>query len=227
VFIAIAACGAGLVLNGFLGESGARTLSNTDETLSTTAIWAPFALVFAMNVALRAALVLPVELQANWIFRLTEDKATRAEELRAVVGIVIVLGVVLPLAILFPVQWAVIGSRAVHSTSIAFLCGLVLVELQMAEWRRIPFTCSYAPSRQFAGLTMLIGVTAFVLFTMIGSRLVQYSFGRPVGWLALMTVLGAVFLYVRRQRLWLSGQATLMFEDVLPNEVEPLKLSEY
>lgn len=227
VFIVIAACGAGLVLNGFLGESGARVLSNTDEPLSTTAIWAPFALVFAMSVALRAALVLPIELQANWIFRLTEDKATRAEELSAVVGTVIVLGVVLPLAILFPVQWAVLGSRAVHSTSIAFLCGLVLVELQMAEWRRIPLTCSYAPSRQFAGLTMLIGVTAFVLFTMFGSRLVQYSFGHPIGWLALMTVLGAVFLYLRRQRVWLSQQAALMFEDVLPNEVEPLKLSEY
>ncbi len=227
VFVAITACGAGLVLNGFLGESGARAASNANVPLSTTVIWAPFALVFAMNVALRAALVLPIELRANWIFRLTEDEATRADELSAVVRTVIVLGVVLPLAILFPVEWAVQGSRAVHSTSIAFLCGLVLVELQMAEWRRIPFTCSYAPSRQLAGLTMLIGVTAFVLFTMIGSRLVRYSFNHPVAWLAVMATLAAVFLYLRRQRLWLSRQAALMFEDVLPNEIEPLRLSEY
>jgi hypothetical protein len=214
-------------LNGFLGESGARDPSNANVPLSTTVIWAPFALVFAMNVALRAALVLPIELRANWIFRLTEDEATRAEELSAVVHAVIVLGVVLPLAILFPAEWAVLGSRAVQCTSIAFLCGLVLVELQMAEWRRIPFTCSYAPSRQLAGLTMLIGVTAFVLFTMIGSRLVRYSVNHFVGWVAVMATLGAVFLYLRRQRLWLSRQAALMFEDVLPNELEPLRLSEY
>jgi hypothetical protein len=227
VFIAIAACGAGLVLNGFLGESGGRALSNTSESMSTTVIWAPFALVFAMNVALRAALVLPIELRANWIFRVTEDEATRAEELSAVVRTVIVLGVVLPLAILLPLEWAMLGSRAIHCTSIAFLCGLVLVELQMAEWRRIPFTCSYAPSRQLAGLTMLIGVTAFGVFTMIGSSLVRYSFGHPVGWLAVMTILGGVFLCLRRQRLWLSRRAALMFEDVLPNEVEPLRLAEY
>ena len=97
----------------------------------------------------------------------------------------------MPLAVLFPVEWAVLGPRAVHCTSIAGLCGLVLVELHMAESRRIPFTCSYEPSRQFVGLTMLIGVAAFVVFTMVGSRLVSYSISHPVGWLALMTILSA------------------------------------
>lgn len=221
MFVAITACGAGLVLNGFLGESGARVPSNA------VAIWAPFALVFAMNLALRAALVLPIELRANWIFRVTEDEATRAAELSAVARTMIVLGVVLPLTILFPVEWAMLGSHAVQCTSVAFLCGLVLVEFQTAEWRRIPFTCSYAPSRQGAGLTMLIGATAFVLFTTIGSRLARYSFDHPVAWLAAMATLAAVFLYLRRQRLWRSRLAALMFEDVLPNEIEPLKLSEY
>jgi hypothetical protein len=227
VLVAIAACGAGLVLNSFVSNPRATVLSDADESLMTTVIWAPFALVFAMNVALRAALVLPIELRANWIFRLTEDEATRAEELNTVVRTVILLGVVLPLAMLLPVEWPVLGPRAIHCTSIAFLCGLVLVELQMAEWRRIPFTCSYAPSRQSVWLMMLLGVTAFVLFTMIGSRLVWYSVGHPVAWLAVMTILGAVLLYLRRQRLSLARRATLLFEDVLPNEVEPLQLSEY
>jgi hypothetical protein len=227
VFVIIAACGAGLVLNSFVSGWHARALSNADDPLITTVLWAPFTLMFAMNLALRAALVLPIELRANWIFRMTEDEATRTEELSAVVRTLILLAVVLPLAMLFPVEWGVLGPRAIHCTSIAFLCGLMLVELQMAEWRRIPFTCSYAPSRQFVGLTMLVGVTAFVLFTSIGSRLVRYSISHPVGWVAVITILSAVLLHLRRQRLWLSRRATLMFEDVLPNEVEPLRLSEY
>jgi hypothetical protein len=180
-----------------------------------------------MNVASRAALVLPLELRANWIFRMTEDEATRAEELSTVVRTLILLGVVLPLAMLFPLEWAILGPRAIHCTSIAGLCGLVLVELHMTEWRRIPFTCSYEPSRQLVWQAIVIGVAAFVLFTLIGPRLVWYSISHPVGWLAVMTVLGTVLLYLRRQRLWLSRRAALMFEDVLPNEVEPLKLSEY
>jgi hypothetical protein len=56
---------------------------------------------------------------------------------------------------------------------------------------------------------------------------VSYSVSHPVGWLAVMAILGAVSLYLRRDRLWVARRTTLMFEDVLPNEVEPLKLSEY
>jgi hypothetical protein len=218
--------GAGLVLNSFVNDSGAGP-SHVDDSLVATVIWAPFALVFAMNVALRAALVLPIDLRANWIFRLTEDEATRAEELSTVVRTFILLGVVVPLAVLFPLGWAVLGWRAVHCTSIAGMSGIVLVELHMTEWRRIPFTCSYEPSTQLVGKTLLIGVVAFVLFTTVGPRLVWYSIGHRAGWLAVMTILGAVFLHRRRQRLWVARRATFIFEDVLPNEVEPLKLSEY
>jgi len=227
VFVIITAFGAGLALNSFASSWQAVASSPADGSLRTTVIWAPFTLVFATNVAVRAALVLPIELRANWIFRMTEDEATRAGELGAVVRTLILLGVVLPLALLFPVEWAVLGAQAIHCTSIAFLCGLVLVELQMAEWRRIPFTCSYEPSRQFVGLTMIIGATAFGLFTVIGSRLVRYSISHPAGWVAVMTIAGVVVLLLRRQRLWLARRAALMFEDVLPNEVEPLRLSEY
>ena len=227
VFVIIAAGGAGAVLNSFISDWHAGALSNADEPLMATVIWAVFVLVFALNVAVRAALVLPLELRANWIFRMTEDEGTRAEEISAVVRTLVVLAVVLPLAVLFPLEWALLGSSAIHCTSIAALCGLVLVELHMTEWRRIPFTCSYEPSRQLMWQTMVIGAAAFVAFTVIGPRLVWYSIRHPVGWLTLMIVLAAVLLYLRRQRLWMSRRASLMFEDVLPNEVEPLRLSEY
>jgi hypothetical protein len=227
VFVAIAAGGAGLVLNGFLSDLAAGAPSNADESLIATVIWAPFVLVFAMNVAARAALALPLEPRANWIFRVTEDEAARADALSIVARTVIVLGVVLPLAMLFPVEWAVLGPRAAQCTSIAFLCGVVLVELHMAEWRRIPFTCTYEPTRQGLGRTMVVGFTGFVLFTTIGSRLVRYSVSHTVGWLVVVAILSSVWLYLRHQRRWLSRHATLVFEEVLPNEVEPLRLSEY
>jgi hypothetical protein len=227
VFVTIAACGVGLVLNSVIGDSWTTAGLPGGESLIATAIWAPFALLFALNVASRAALVLPIELRANWTFRLTENDATRPDELGAVVRTLVLMGIVAPLAILFPLEWAVLGPRAIQCTSIAGLSGLLLVELQMTEWRRIPFTCSYELSRQGVGQMMLVGLVTFVLLTSIGPRLVSYSIGRPVGWVAVMTVLGAAVLYLRRQRLWVSRQATLLFEDVLPNEIEPLKLSEY
>ena len=228
ILIIIAACGVALVSNSFLSSwhAGAAQ-SNVRTPLVTTVIWAAFVLVFTMNVAVRAALVLPIELRANWIFRMTEDETTRAEEISTVVRTLILLGVVLPLAILFPLQWAILGWRAVQCTSVAALCGVLLVELQMTEWRRIPFTCSYEPGRQLMWQTIVMGIAAFVLFTTIGPLLAWYSTNHPLAWVVVMLMLCAVLLYLRRQRLWMSRRAALMFEDVLPSEVEPLRLSEY
>lgn len=227
VLVTIAACGVALILNSFVSNWDPTAASTVRTPFVTTVIWAPFVLIYTMNVAVLAALALPIELRANWIFRVTDDDATRAEELNTVVRTLILLAVVLPLVILFPLQWVVLGWRAIQCTSIAALSGVVLVELHMTEWRRIPFTCSYEPSRQLMWQTIVMGIAAFVLFTTIGPPLAWYSASHPVGWLAMMIVLGAVFLYLRRQRLWMSRRAALMFEDVLPTEVEPLKLSEY
>jgi hypothetical protein len=227
VVVMVAACGAALVLNSLVSNWHASAASSARNLLVTTVIWAAFVLVFTMNVAVRAALVLPTELRANWIFRMTEDEATRAEELNAVVRTLILLAVVLPLVIVFPLEWAVLRWRAIQCTSIAGLCGLMLVELHMAEWRRIPFTCSYEPRRQLVWVRLVMGIAAFVLFTTIGPLLAWYSTSHSVAWLVSMTILWAVLLYLRRQRLWMSRRAALMFEDVLPTEIEPLKLSEY
>lgn len=227
IVVVIAAAGAGFILNGFLGASHASSPPDRIDPLSATVIWATFVLIFALNVAVRGALVLPLELRANWIFRITENDATRAEELSSVVRVLVLLGVVLPLAMLLPLQWMVLGSRATYCTSIAGLSGLVLVEAHMSEWRRIPFTCSYEPSGQLAWQSMVIAVAGFVLFTTVGPLVAWYSSSHRTMWLVVMSVLGAVWLYLRRQRLWMSRETALMFEDVVPNEVEPLKLSEY
>jgi hypothetical protein len=225
VFVAVAACGAGLVLNRFIGAAGRHVLRSSNDALTGAVMWAPFALVFAMNLASRAALVLPIEPRANWVFRMTEGDDTRGEQLSAVVHTVVWLGVVVPLLVLFPVEWAVLGPRAIHCTSIAFVCGLLLVELHMGAWRCIPFTCSYAPGKRFVGHTIIIGFAAFVAFTTIGYGLVTYSFGHPAGWLVVTGLLGAVVMQRRLWRLWRWRQTTLIFEEILPNEVEPLQLS--
>jgi hypothetical protein len=224
VFVAVTAFGTAIGANRFLDATGATAVPSTTDALTSAAIWAPFALVFMMNLAVRTTLVLPFEPRANWIFRMTEDDS-RGEQLSAAVQTVVWLGVIVPLLTLFPVEWAVLGPRAIECTSIALLCGLVLAELHMGEWRRIPFTCSYAPGKRFVGNTIIIGFAAFLVFTTIGYGLVRYSIERPTAWLIVIGVLGAVALQRRRARLWLWQRTTLVFEDIVPNEIEPLRLS--
>jgi len=227
VFVAIAACGAGLVMNSFIGAMNMGRVRSPEQEIVNTVVAAPFTLVFVMVIAVRAALVLPIEPRANWVFRMTEDPATRAEQLRAVVHTVIRVGVLWPVVVLFPVQWAVLGWQALTAASIAYLAGLVLVELHMADWLRIPFTCSYMPGKRFVGNTMLIGFATFVAFTFFGWAVALLAVRNLRGGLVVMAILGAVAMLRRRHRLWLWRGTALVFEDVLPTEVEPLRLSAY
>jgi hypothetical protein len=214
-------------MNSFIGAMTMGRVRSPENEIVNTVLAAPFTLVFVMVLAVRAALVLPIEPRANWVFRMTEDPGSRAEQLGAVVHTVARFGVLWPVVVLLPVQWAVLGLRALIGASMAYLAGLVLVELQMADWLRIPFTCSYLPGKRFVGHTMLIGLAAFVAFTFFGWAFALYGVRRPIGGLVVMAILGAVAYQRRRHRRWLWRGTPLVFEDVLPTEVEPLRLSAY
>jgi hypothetical protein len=228
VFVAIAACGVGLVLNSFIGLKAIPRLHRTyADELAAALTWAPFALMFVTTLAVRAALVLPVEPRANWVFRMTEHGDARVQQLGAVVGAMIRIGVIAPVVALFPFQWTAFGRGAITGTAIAFLAGALLVEIEMREWRRIPFTCSYMPGKRFVGLTALIGFAGFVVFASIGSLFVYVSRTQPIAALMLMAVLSAVVWQQRRRRMRLTRHTPLIFEDALPSEVEPLRLTAY
>jgi hypothetical protein len=53
------------------------------------------------------------------------------------------------------------------------------------------------------------------------------ALGHRLGRLAAMVVLGTVIWQRRWRRARLTRQTPLIFEDALPNEVEPLRLSAY
>ncbi len=228
VFVAIAACGAGLMLNSLFGVKAMPRLRRTyEDELAAAVTWGRFTLVFAMTLAVRTALVLPIETRANWVFRMTENDVARVDQIDAAVGSMIRLGVLVPLAILFPIEWTMFGVRAIPSTAVAFMAGVVLVELEMADWRRIPFTCSYMPGKRFVGLTLLAGFAAFVVFTSVGSGLAWYGRTHPIGSIAVIGVLAAAVWERRRRRHRLTRYTPLLFEDTLPTEIEPLRLSQY
>ena len=98
VLVGLAACGFGLAANSLMGD-GWRA----------AALWTPFALMFACGIGVRSSLVLPVEHRANWIFRITEDDATRADQLRAMNDVATVCVAVPAVAASLPVLWAALG----------------------------------------------------------------------------------------------------------------------
>jgi hypothetical protein len=128
---------------------------------------------------------------------------------------------------LLPLESVMFGAGVVAVLAVALAAGVALVEVEMSDWRRVPFTCSYMPGKRFVGLTMLIGFASFVAFTSIGSGLAYAAQRRPATALIVLPMLSAVVWQRRRRRASLTRHTPLLFEDTLPTEVEPLQLSAY
>jgi hypothetical protein len=73
--------------------------------------------------------------------------------------------------------------------------------------------------------TVLTGLFSFILFTKGGTALARSSLTGRTGAMVLITSLGAIAAVLRRQRLRSWQEATLEFEDQLPSDVNPLRLS--
>lgn len=228
IVVAVSALGGGLVLNSFLNADLFNWMWSggaPSPRLSIAVIWAPFTLIFVASFAVRASLAVPRELRANWVFRMTEKDAARADQLGAAVHTARLFGVITPVVLILPLQWIVLGPAAVASSIATVVAGFLLVELLMGNWERIPFTCAYSPSGGFVPQTILLGWLSFFSFTVFGSALARYSMtGHPAAVVLTLVVAGIVVLRARRRRKrWQHTE--LVFDEQVPSEINPLRLS--
>lgn len=224
----LSACGVGVVVNALVGNLNGSLDRSVWSTvgLSDAILWAPFALMLATAFALRAAFSLPVDLGANWVFQMTEQAETRGEQLR-VVERLMWTAVAVPLGIMLPFEWLVLGPRAVLCLAIGAPYGALLVELLLTGWQRIPFTCSYVPGKRFIGQTLALGLAGFWAFAGTGAFLVRHGLDHP---LRSVLVIGTITIAagaLRRYRLQRWRQHALLFVDQLPVVVQRLGLSSH
>jgi len=187
-------------------------------------MWTPFALMFACGIGVRAALALPMEQRANWIFRLTEDDATRRDQLRAVDYVVTTYVVGVPVAAAIPVLWMALGPPAVVAAAIVALVGLVFVHVVLFDWRRIPFTCSYLPGKRFITHSLVLGFVAYVIFTLTGGILVRAATAGTRQAILIAAALSVIAGLLRWRRLAIWSETPLMFEDEFPDQPVQLRL---
>jgi hypothetical protein len=228
ILVAVSGAGAGLVTNSLIGADLSGWFSRgatPSRPIVTALLWAPFALIFVASLAVRLALSVPIDPRANWVFRITEEDGARVQQLEAAVHAVRRLGVVVPVLLMVPLEAMALGWGAIGVAAVAMLLGSLLVEFLMRHWTRIPFTCSYIPGKGFVPQSILTGFSSFVFFTLIGTGLARVSVaGRPAAWLIDALLLAGV-LVLRRRRLIAWKDTPLAFEDQLPVEVSPLRLS--
>jgi hypothetical protein len=174
----------------------------------------PFILSYCIIVGIRFAFEMPADLRANWIFRLW---LSPDNQLARPIARRVLLSLTLPWAIpaSFAPTFALFGwSSALLHTTILITSMVLLVEILLVKFRKIPFTCSYPAFESNSGVILVAYLFGFFVFTDYVPQMEHWSLDDPLRalwFVALFAIaFGAIHAY-RRQMLEMDKQ--LVFEE--------------
>ncbi|MHB8540387.1 MAG: hypothetical protein ACYDCD_05530 [Candidatus Acidiferrales bacterium] len=193
---------------------------------SRASLSVPLIVSYFLLLGLRFSFDIPATLRANWIFRLTINLDTDE-----CVGLArkIMLAFLIPLLLLFclpayGLRWGW-GLAVIHTAIVAAVC-VLLVEILLVRFRKIPFTCSAPHFKSNALVSILLYFLGFVVFTSWISTAERWAFEDPLWYLAFAPALAGIWVFLARHR----GEMTyldrrLIFEEPPEVTVEVLDLT--
>jgi hypothetical protein len=196
--------------------------------LSPDALSIPFILSFLVIVGLRLVFEIPVELRSNWIFQLMLDRD--GEECGPLARKVILI-LVLPwlLVIAFPVYvyfegWVV----ACLHTLLVVTWSVLLTNIVLTRFRKLPFTCTLPVFKQHSFVTLLSVGLGFLLYAVSTPEFESSALMEPLRLIALIPV-AAVMWYVPHYlaKNTIDIERKLIFEEAPTQTVEALRLGDY
>jgi hypothetical protein len=188
----------------------------------------PLILFYMLLIGLRFSFEIPVTQRANWIFRLTNPDASECVGLAR--KIMLTFLIPLLLAIALPVYGFVWGWRvAVIHTAVITAASMLLIEILLVRFRKIPFTCSaphFKSNIPIAGFFYLIG---FIVFTSWVPIIERRASDNPLWYLGFILALAGFWLGLALYRREVTRfDSHLIFEersDVGDVAIEVLNLS--
>ncbi len=185
----------------------------------------PLTLSFFAVSGLRAAFNFPAELRANWIFQTCDTEETQPH-MRAARKWIVLMGMVPLFTLLAPVEIWFRGWRlAFIHLSFAFALSLVLLNLLLVWFRKIPFTCSYFPGKTSMAVMFFLYLAGFTAYSWTMADLEATLINQP-GPLLLLYSLIAAGLYglSRLERFERGVDDSLIYEDEPDPIVRSLEL---
>jgi hypothetical protein len=186
--------------------------------LSPELLAIPFILGYCVLVGMRFAFEIPADLRANWLFRLWISlEGEQARPLARRVLLTFTLAWLAPACFLYSIfLWGWL--LALLHTTILILSCLILVEVLLVRFRKIPFTCPYPAFQSDSTLVLVAALFGFLAFAVYIPEFEQWSLTEP--WRVLLFVLLTVISLIglrqyRKQMLDMDKQ--LVFEDPAPS----------
>lgn len=183
-------------------------------------------MTIACVVGTRVLFSMPMDLRANWVFRITSRLdgahylASARRSLLALSAIPLWIGSAALCFSLWPWRQA-----AAHIAALG-LFGLILADLCTCAFRKIPFTCSYLPGKSQVHMVIL-GAVGLFYFTLFAVRYERDVLATPGGQATLVAILLVAAVVVRwRSVASAKGEtAWVRFEDAPADEILVLGLT--
>ena len=180
---------------------------------------APLILSFFILCGMRHVFAVPAELRANWLFRVSD----RGEARRCLAGVkkaMMVFGVLPLFALLLPLHVILWGWRmALLHILFGAIVSWLLVDVLLAGFDKLPFTCSYLPGKANLKVSWPIYLFGFTTYLSAMVTLEYWMLQRPARfvWLAAVVVVVRGALAIYRWRV-IGREVTLVFDE----QPEPL-----
>jgi hypothetical protein len=177
-------------------------------------------------VGTRVVFSMPLDLRANWIFRLTEvrEASRYMAAIRRPLFVLALTPVWMVTAALFLSIWPwrpALGHLIVLGT-----CGIILAYVCLYGFQKIPFTCSYLPGKSYFHMAFL-GALGFLFLVLRGVALEWRALHDPASYARMLIVLGLLAALARWRTVVLakSQEAIVQFEEVAPPAILSLGLN--
>jgi len=184
------------------------------STFDRSLLSIPLLLSFFTLVGISRIVNIPVSLNANWIFRLTEGKDRKHYILGLKKGIL--LFAVVPLYgflfIFYSMIWSW-GESVLHCL-FGLAVSMLLMEALFFRFPKIPFTCSYLPGKEKMHVLWIVYIAGFILYITVFTTL-ELSFfkNRNRFYLFYAIVLVIVVAWNLFQNRFLLHTINLRFEE--------------
>ncbi|MGA7752582.1 MAG: hypothetical protein WCB05_07120 [Candidatus Sulfotelmatobacter sp.] len=204
-----------------------ETKTLRSAALSPDALAVPFILSFLLIVGLRIIFEIPVELRANWIFQLMLDPDHQECEslARRAILILVLPGIV---ALSFPAYAYLEGSAvACIHTLLALTWAVLLTNIVLIRFRKVPFTCTLPLFKQHSIVTLVACCFGFLIYALSTAEFESSALAQPARLISLLPVVALAWYiphYLTKNTLELDRR--LIFEESGTRTIEVLRLGD-
>jgi hypothetical protein len=197
-------------------QISAATASDPWHQVSVPLLASSILIMASWMVGIRMVFSMPLDLRANWIFRVTpvrggpEGLVAQRRALYALSLVPVWAGS----AVLFLSLWP--WRAAVGHLIVLGLLGMTIADLSLHGVQKLPFTCSYLPGKSKFHLAFILCMALLLLLIFKAADWERLALGNPAAYAAMLAILAIVAVLARRRTAALanSDEGELRFEEV-------------